>query len=270
MKTTGIVLCGGLSTRMGRAKAWLPWQGQPMLVHVAERLAGAVGDLVVVAAAEQPLPSVDARVVRDEHDALGPLAGLVAGLSAVEEGLAFVTATDAPFLSAAFVRQLLGQGRPAAPVIDGFVQALSAVYPADAHSRARELVEAGRRRPRDLLEAVDYLALTASELPDVDSVRGFNTPAAYLDALGEAGSEPVRLDLAPMGLGGEGRFVSAAPGRLGAVLEACPATRPIVASGELEAGHHVRLVSGETVRGLDVPLGPGETVEVVSPGGGTP
>ena len=34
MGTAGIVLCGGKSSRMGRAKAWLPWCGRPLVAHV--------------------------------------------------------------------------------------------------------------------------------------------------------------------------------------------------------------------------------------------
>ena len=50
-----ILLCGGRSTRMGRAKAWLPWRGRPLVVHVACVLRRVVGELVVVRSAELDL-----------------------------------------------------------------------------------------------------------------------------------------------------------------------------------------------------------------------
>jgi len=40
----GIVLCGGRSSRMGRAKAWLPWGARPMVAHVVAQLREAVAD----------------------------------------------------------------------------------------------------------------------------------------------------------------------------------------------------------------------------------
>ena len=42
-----IVLCGGRSTRMGRAKAWLPWCGRPLVAHVVETLRPAFDEVVV-------------------------------------------------------------------------------------------------------------------------------------------------------------------------------------------------------------------------------
>ena len=38
MKTAGIVLCGGRSSRMGRPKAWLPFGGELMLQRIVRIL----------------------------------------------------------------------------------------------------------------------------------------------------------------------------------------------------------------------------------------
>ena len=79
----GIVLCGGRSTRMGCSKAWLPFGPERMLQRVVRILSGVVAPIIVVAAEEQELPELPDGVIiaRDEHLALGPLAGLAAGLN---------------------------------------------------------------------------------------------------------------------------------------------------------------------------------------------
>ena len=51
-----LVLAGGLSTRMGRDKATLPFGGRTLLEHVLARLAPCVTETVVVTRAEQTLP----------------------------------------------------------------------------------------------------------------------------------------------------------------------------------------------------------------------
>ena len=132
MKRAALVLCGGRSKRMGRAKAWLPWFGQTMVEHVVSPLAPLVDEVVVVTAADLDLPPLDARIVRDREDALGPLAGLRDGLAVVESDLVFVTGTDAPEIPPRYLEELFARKGACAPISEGHVQVLSAVYPAPA------------------------------------------------------------------------------------------------------------------------------------------
>lgn len=274
---SGIVLCGGRSSRMGRPKAWLPWSGRPMLVHVVERLREVVDDVVVVAAPDQHLPDVDARVVADREAGLGPLAGLREGLAHARGDLAFVTATDAPYLTAAFVRKVLGVGRAAAPVVEGRVQPLSAAYPTRGAALAEGLMEAGKRRPLDLLEALDYELLDAESLPDLDSVRGFNTPDAYLGAIAKkemeeatpaegAGpsSASVTLELLGRARARVGKAsLAVSPGRLRDVLAVVAAEVELVDGDRVARPYAVSLDGRSFLRDVGVPIGPGEHVIVL-------
>jgi molybdopterin-guanine dinucleotide biosynthesis protein A len=80
---TGVILAGGLSSRMGGGdKGLLDLAGRPMLAHVVERLAPQVGRIVVNANGD---PARFARfalpVVADSvPDFAGPLAGVLAGM----------------------------------------------------------------------------------------------------------------------------------------------------------------------------------------------
>ena len=182
-RSAGVVLCGGRSSRMGRPKALLPWRGRRMVEHVCAVLGEVVDELVVVGSADLDLPPLDARRVTDREPGLGPLAGIREGLEAITAPRAFVTATDAPFLTPALVRSLLARGDAVAPVVDGHVQTLCAVYPRSLVRTAGELIASGRLRPLSLLEAAEFVRVPAEELPDPSSVRGFNTPAEYLEAI---------------------------------------------------------------------------------------
>lgn len=73
MHVAGIVLCGGMSQRMGRPKAWLPFGGELMLPRVVRLLSEVVSPVIVVAAPEQELPPLPAgiAVVRDEEKVAG-------------------------------------------------------------------------------------------------------------------------------------------------------------------------------------------------------
>jgi molybdopterin-guanine dinucleotide biosynthesis protein A len=264
MRTAGIVLCGGRSSRMGRSKAWLPWRGRPLLVHVVETLCRAVDEVVVVSSAELELPPLDARVVCDRESHLGPLAGIREGLANIEAELAFVTGTDAPFLTPVFAKTLLALGRAAAPRANGFVQTMSAVYPRSALPRAEELIAQGRRRPLDLLRASDYCEVPSHELPDTASLRGFNTPAEYLAAVREAfpGSE-ARLEFEGSARRRTGREAIEVPvGTLAEVLSRARPEPPLH-RGELVApAFLVSLDEREFVRDTRIPIGPGERAVV--------
>jgi molybdopterin-guanine dinucleotide biosynthesis protein A len=177
-----IILCGGLSSRMGRPKALLPWRGITMVEHVTAALKRVVPEVIVVASAELQLPPLDALVVRDREPHRGPLAGLRDGLEALQADLAFVTGVDAPFITPAFVKTILSLGCAAAPEVGGFVQTLAAAYPKSLAAKAGELLKQKHMGLRDLLEAANFRRVSAAELPDLESIRGFNTPEEYLAA----------------------------------------------------------------------------------------
>lgn len=267
-----IVLCGGRSSRMGRPKAWLPWRGRPMLVHVVELLRGVVSDVVVVSSSAldpPPLPP-PVRIVRDDTPGEGPLVGLAVGLEALEADLAFATATDVPFLSEAFVRAVLARGVAAAPVVSGFVQTLAAAYPKHAAARARALLAEGRRRPLDLLEACGFEALSSDDLPDLQSLQGFNTPEAYLDAV-RADDPDARATLEfvgrPRALAGvDGLAVKV--GLLEEVLARAPGGIELVEDGRVAPPFIVSLAGREFVRDARIPIGPGERVIVLDASAG--
>jgi molybdenum cofactor guanylyltransferase len=200
MDAAGVVLAGGRSSRMGRAKAALDWHGSTLLHRTTALLARTVGGpVVVVRAAAQELPGLPAgvRVVEDPLPGLGPLQGIAAGLAAVEPdaAAAFVCSTDLPFLHPAFVRRVLdglGDHDVALPVARGFRQPLAAAYRTGLAARIATLLAAGRRRPGMLFEECDVAELDEAALladpelarldPGLESVTNASEPGDYAAA----------------------------------------------------------------------------------------
>ncbi len=78
---TGLILAGGQSSRMGRPKAWIPWQGRPLVEHVAERLRPQVSHHLFNPHPDDERHLPGWQVVRDARPGFpGPLAGMEAGL----------------------------------------------------------------------------------------------------------------------------------------------------------------------------------------------
>jgi molybdopterin-guanine dinucleotide biosynthesis protein A len=265
MSRTAIVLCGGRSSRMGRAKAWLPWFGRPMVEHVVEALRKSVDEIVVVRSPELDLPPLKAQVICDEEPGQGPLAGIRYGLEASSSEFAFVTSVDSPYLSAEYIEALFSFGVTAAPVADDHVQVLSAIYPSRAWKIATEFLVKGKRRPLALLEALQYKPVEVAKSSRRAAWMGFNTPDEYLDAVrlqDPAATAEVEV-LGRIASKLECARFRAPVGTLGDVLHRLPESLGLISGGRVSNAHLVSLGGRDLVRDLALPVGPDEKVSVI-------
>lgn len=203
MRTAGIVLAGGRSTRMGRPKATLEWHGST-LVRRAVGIVGRVvdGPLVVVGARGQDLPRLPAAVelAQDAREARGPLQAIAAGLAAIgtrADG-AFVCGVDAPLLHPALIGAVIAalaadeQIDVALPVAHGFAHPLAAAYRTTVARHVQVLLEQDLLGTKPLFERcrvrrLDEAALLADPAvaehdPRLDSLLNLNEPAQYASA----------------------------------------------------------------------------------------
>ena len=199
-----MVLAGGRSVRMGSAKAGLPWHGSTLLRHVCGLAGrGVGGPVLVVRAPGQALPALPGSVdvLDDPSEGRGPLQGIAVGLGALQDraDVAFVCATDVPFLHPAFVRRVLrawAESDPpwdvVLPVARGHAQPLAAAYRPALAPLAAKLVAADRLRPAFLFDECSVLRLDEDALlsdnqlhaadPHLDSVVNLNGPDDYTAA----------------------------------------------------------------------------------------
>lgn len=108
----GVVLAGGLSSRMGRDKATVMLGGVPLAVRVLERLRPQVTALAFNGdpALSERAPDIEA-IPDLAPGRFGPLSGVLAGLRlAQSSNIAFVASApvDAPFFPDTFASRLLG------------------------------------------------------------------------------------------------------------------------------------------------------------------
>ena len=128
--------------------------------------------------------------VPDIYPQWGALGGLHAAVSACSRDWAIVVACDLPFVTSDLFRRLASLRENYDAVVpiqqDGRPQPLCAVYRAETCARrATELIEAGRRRPLDLLDSVNTRWINFAELANLDQAERFfvniNTPDDYDD-----------------------------------------------------------------------------------------
>lgn len=160
---TGVVLAGGKSTRMGRDKAALEFDGQPMIERCADVL-------------RQCFPEV--LVIRDDDaPGLGPIGGLATALRRAPE--IFVVACDMPFLEAALIREMASQ-LPGYDAVAIPGEPLHAAYSARVLPVIEAQIAAGDYSVRSLLSKLRVKTVAAAPIINV------NTPEE-LEAAWQAG-----------------------------------------------------------------------------------
>ena len=200
MRTAAIVLAGGRSTRMGRPKASLEWQGSTLVRRAAGLAARVVdGPVVVVRADGQDLPPLpdDVEIAHDARDARGPLEGIAAGLALVGDraDAVFVCGVDTPLLHPALIAHVIAvlardpEADVALPFAHGFPHPLCAAYRTSIARRLHELLAEGRLATKPLLQGcrvreLDEAALLADRAvrehdPELLSLLNLNTPPEY-------------------------------------------------------------------------------------------
>lgn len=123
------ILAGGKSSRMGREKALLPFDNQPLIARAASVLRPIFPRLCVVTSRPEVARAAGCEAIADGFPGRGPLAGIHAALSYFQSPV-FVFACDMPFLCAPFIEWMSRDfDAPArVPLGEGGFEPLHAVY----------------------------------------------------------------------------------------------------------------------------------------------
>jgi molybdopterin-guanine dinucleotide biosynthesis protein A len=187
-RITAIVLAGGRSRRFGRDKLAEPIAGRTLLARAIEAVGAFAGEVVVVAApgGTPDLPP-GSRVAHDPTPFEGPLAGLLAGLTAASTDVVLVTAGDMPDPVSGVIDALLdaldAPGAEAALLRDdGKPRPLPmALRRQPAERAAAALIAAGERRLGALAETLRSQVIEEAVWrpldPDARTLHDIDTPA---------------------------------------------------------------------------------------------
>jgi molybdopterin-guanine dinucleotide biosynthesis protein A len=137
---------------MGRDKALIEIDGEPLIARVSRRLAE-VADPVFIAAGRKRYP-VEYEHIEDAAPDSGPLGGIVAALRASPHDLLAVVAVDMPFVSPSLFTHLVGRHSGSDAVVpedeDG-LQPLHAVYAVSALPKLEAALAEGELSMRSVL-----------------------------------------------------------------------------------------------------------------------
>ncbi len=182
----GAILVGGASSRMGRDKARLEWNGVPLVKRVADALGSCMARvrLVIRPGSEPPL---DLPCIEDLLSARAPIVGVHAALRACESTAVLVAACDLPELDPRVILGLLALvpahdgADVVAPLGAKGHEPLLAVYRPRLLPELERRIEAGELSLQALLRDVETLAIPEATLrefdPELGSLRNVNRPS---------------------------------------------------------------------------------------------
>jgi molybdopterin-guanine dinucleotide biosynthesis protein A len=181
---TAFILAGGKSSRMGKDKAFVEFEGRTLLARALDLAASVASEVCIVGRREKF--AAFAPVVEDVFRECGPLGGIHAALRHSKTDINLMLAVDTPLLSWALLQYLIREAEKSAEVAavvprgkEGW-QPLCAIYRREFADAAEEALRAGQNKIGWLLDKVRVRAIEQEELDRAGFspaiFRNLNTP----------------------------------------------------------------------------------------------
>jgi molybdopterin-guanine dinucleotide biosynthesis protein A len=194
---SGLILCGGESSRMGEEKCFLQYNARPQWEHLVRLLEPLCSGVMVscqvrqLARLSETLPSLphSPMLVADlpEYAGHGPMSGLLTGFDHRPDRSLLLIGCDYPFLTKQDLALLIGARQKDADAVcftreqDGMDEPLVAVYERTSMPVIRECFQQGQYSLREALQKIRIHRLKA---PAGNALVSVDTPEAFHHALG--------------------------------------------------------------------------------------
>ncbi len=190
-----IILCGGRSRRMGKDKGSLILNDKPMILHVLDKVKDVADEVIVVLRDHKQVEKyktilkdedVSLKIVTDEIKDLGPLIGILTGLSKITSEYAQVLPCDSPFISKEFVLKMfdIAEDKEFDAVVpiwdDGHIEPLHSLYKKDIVNIIKNLIKEEKLDVKSLITDlnVEYIDVgkldkTTMSFQNINTIKDF-------------------------------------------------------------------------------------------------
>ena len=107
--TTGIILCGGKSERMGTDKSFLKINDIPIIERMYSLLSYNFKEILLISNEPAKYLYLTEKVYKDIYPGLGPLSGIHSGLKNSKSHESFIISCDMPFVTTDVIELLLSR-----------------------------------------------------------------------------------------------------------------------------------------------------------------
>ena len=157
-KATLVILAGGKSSRFGKDKSQMRINGRPLIEINVEKSRPVFDEILISSNAESKFGIPGIRELSDTYIGMGPLAGILSGLSESRNEAVFFAACDMPFFNIDLAKEILSalEGHDICVPVNGEkTEPLFGVYRKTLIPVITELLDNDMRSMRCLLDRAD-------------------------------------------------------------------------------------------------------------------
>lgn len=168
---------------MGRDKAFVPFQGRPLIEVVRERVAGLGDELILITNSPDEYAHLGLPMFGDVYPDCGPLGGIYTAVYRATHPHTLVVACDMPWLNRPLLAYMAGLRETADIIVprwDKFPEPLHAIYNKTCLGAIAEQLQAGQYKITGFYGRMDVRFIDRAEIarfdPDGRSFANINTP----------------------------------------------------------------------------------------------
>jgi len=180
---TALILCGGRSRRMGRPKAFLPYEGSTVIAHIVDTITPIFAEVLLVSNEPESYEDLGIDVVKDILPYRGPMGGILSGLLVAAHEHSFVIACDMPLVDPELIHDLASRREDQDVVVvshEAGVEPLLAIYSKNCIKPLEESLFSGSLSIKDLLSDLRTTTLRLDgDQEDLPAYFNINTPQDY-------------------------------------------------------------------------------------------
>lgn len=169
MKTTGIILAGGKSSRVGQNKALLELAGKKIIEIIYGKIRNSFCEILVISNTPQDYEFLGLKTYKDIFPGLGPLAGIHSGLLNSSTERNFIISCDLPLISTEAVEYIRDYKSDKAAVIykmGDYLQFLCGIYTKKCLTPIEDALISKSLKLRDFVIKIDAEKIKADRFSD--------------------------------------------------------------------------------------------------------
>lgn len=158
---TGIILSGGKSSRMGKEKGLVDFQGKPLISYAINAIKPLVNSIIIGANNElNEYQKLGYKIVEDEVRHIGPLGGILSALRQSDTMYNIILSCDMPFINKEAL-QFMNQQRNDYDIVvaahnGNKIEPLCGIYSKNTLPIIENAIENGNYKLRDIFGKVSF------------------------------------------------------------------------------------------------------------------